>query len=114
MCFDTCNQSQAGKLFNKTFARVRRFRNGIVFCFLLVTSGLDIIWGEVETLLLVVIQLCQRNSGKMAENERESLWFPLLDTVLSPQRKWKEQLNMEQMQGGDLLDFSLSQSKEEH
>nr|XP_022322565.1 vacuolar protein sorting-associated protein 8 homolog [Crassostrea virginica] len=48
---------------------------------------------EVEALILVVIQLCQRNSGKMDEAGRESLWFPLLETVMSPQRKLKDSNN---------------------
>uniref|UniRef100_K1R9K0 Vacuolar protein sorting-associated protein 8-like protein n=1 Tax=Magallana gigas TaxID=29159 RepID=K1R9K0_MAGGI len=52
---------------------------------------------EVQALILVVIQLCQRNSGKMDEAGRESLWFPLLETVMSPQRKLKD-LNNKQIQ----------------
>ncbi|XP_028409020.1 vacuolar protein sorting-associated protein 8 homolog [Dendronephthya gigantea] len=40
-----------------------------------------------KTTLLVIIQLCQRNSRRMDEYERENLWFPLLEVVMSPQRK---------------------------
>ncbi|XP_046860227.1 vacuolar protein sorting-associated protein 8 homolog [Xenia sp. Carnegie-2017] len=40
-----------------------------------------------KTTLVVVIQLCQRNSRKMNETERENLWFPLLEAVMSPQRR---------------------------
>ncbi|XP_064597923.1 vacuolar protein sorting-associated protein 8 homolog [Liolophura sinensis] len=46
--------------------------------------------GEVQAVLLVIIQLCQRNSNKMDEAGREALWFPLLEAMMSPQRKIKD------------------------
>ncbi|CAE1274106.1 VPS8 [Acanthosepion pharaonis] len=45
---------------------------------------------DLQANLLVVIQLCQRNSGKMDEVGRESMWFPLLESMMTPQRKLKE------------------------
>ncbi|XP_014767622.1 vacuolar protein sorting-associated protein 8 homolog isoform X2 [Octopus bimaculoides] len=45
---------------------------------------------EVQASLLVVIQLCQRNSGKMDEGSREAMWFPLLESMMAPQRKLKD------------------------
>ncbi|KAK2552517.1 Vacuolar protein sorting-associated protein 8-like protein [Acropora cervicornis] len=42
------------------------------------------------TLLGVLIPLCQRNSGRLEEADREALWFPLLETVMAPQRKCKD------------------------
>lgn len=43
---------------------------------------------NVEAVLLgVIIPLCQRNSGRLEEADREALWFPLLETVMAPQRK---------------------------
>ncbi|XP_041374342.1 vacuolar protein sorting-associated protein 8 homolog isoform X2 [Gigantopelta aegis] len=54
------------------------------------TRDPTVLFHEVETVLLVIIQLCQRNSGKMDEAGRESLWFPLLECIMSPQRKLKD------------------------
>ncbi|GAB1606858.1 vacuolar protein sorting-associated protein 8 homolog isoform X3 [Argonauta hians] len=45
---------------------------------------------EMQASLLVVIQLCQRNSGKMDEESREAMWFPLLESMMAPQRKLKD------------------------
>ncbi|KAL9958184.1 hypothetical protein ACROYT_G035162, partial [Oculina patagonica] len=46
---------------------------------------------NVEAVLLgVIIPLCQRNSGRLEEADREALWFPLLETVMAPQRKCKD------------------------
>lgn len=43
---------------------------------------------NIEAVLLgVLIPLCQRNSGRLEEADREALWFPLLETVMAPQRK---------------------------
>ncbi|XP_033629373.1 vacuolar protein sorting-associated protein 8 homolog [Asterias rubens] len=42
--------------------------------------------------LMVIIQLCQRNSAKLDEPEREALWFPLLDLMMASQRKLKSSL----------------------
>ncbi|XP_052234778.1 vacuolar protein sorting-associated protein 8 homolog isoform X2 [Dreissena polymorpha] len=47
-------------------------------------------FGEVEAVLLVIVQLCQRNSNKMDEPSREALWFPLLDALMFPQRRIKD------------------------
>ncbi|XP_053385366.1 vacuolar protein sorting-associated protein 8 homolog [Mercenaria mercenaria] len=47
-------------------------------------------FGEVQTVLLMIVQLCQRNSGKMDEASREALWFPLLDALMFPQRRIKD------------------------
>ncbi|XP_078620345.1 vacuolar protein sorting-associated protein 8 homolog isoform X1 [Branchiostoma floridae x Branchiostoma japonicum] len=53
---------------------------------------------SVQTNLLVIIQILQRNSGKMQEEEREGLWFPLMEVMLSPQRKHRDSLSQEQIQ----------------
>uniref|UniRef100_A0A8C4QHW8 Uncharacterized protein n=1 Tax=Eptatretus burgeri TaxID=7764 RepID=A0A8C4QHW8_EPTBU len=42
---------------------------------------------NVESTLMDVVGLCQRNSGKLEEREREGLWFPLLEVMLAQQRK---------------------------
>ncbi|WAR10580.1 VPS8-like protein [Mya arenaria] len=52
-------------------------------------------FNEAEAVLLVIIQLCQRNSNKMDEQTRESLWFPLLDALMFPQRRIKDIDNKE-------------------
>ncbi|GFT81859.1 vacuolar protein sorting-associated protein 8 homolog [Nephila pilipes] len=44
-------------------------------------------WNELQSRLLVIIQLCQRNSNKMDQEEREKIWFPLLETMMAPQRQ---------------------------
>lgn len=36
-----------------------------------------------------VMHLCQRNSQRLEREDREALWFPLLETVMAPQRKIK-------------------------
>ncbi|XP_063412679.1 vacuolar protein sorting-associated protein 8 homolog [Mytilus trossulus] len=53
-------------------------------------KDLNVLFLEIDTLAIVIIQLCQRNSGKMDEASREALWFPLLETVMTPQRKLKD------------------------
>ncbi|XP_022795599.1 vacuolar protein sorting-associated protein 8 homolog [Stylophora pistillata] len=46
---------------------------------------------NIEAVLLgALIPLCQRNSGRLEEADREALWFPLLETVMAPQRKCKD------------------------
>ena len=37
-----------------------------------------------------VVQLCQRNSPRLESVDREALWFPLLETVMVPQRRIKD------------------------
>ncbi|XP_039212274.1 vacuolar protein sorting-associated protein 8 homolog isoform X2 [Crotalus tigris] len=41
---------------------------------------------DIEDILAKTIALCQRNSHKFNQQKREALWFPLLETMLSPQR----------------------------
>ncbi|XP_058043331.1 vacuolar protein sorting-associated protein 8 homolog isoform X2 [Ahaetulla prasina] len=41
---------------------------------------------DIEGTLAKTIALCQRNSHKFNQQEREALWFPLLEAMLSPQR----------------------------
>uniref|UniRef100_A0A670ZWX2 VPS8 subunit of CORVET complex n=1 Tax=Pseudonaja textilis TaxID=8673 RepID=A0A670ZWX2_PSETE len=41
---------------------------------------------DIEDTLAKTIALCQRNSHKFNQQEREALWFPLLEAMLSPQR----------------------------
>ncbi|XP_052813444.1 vacuolar protein sorting-associated protein 8 homolog isoform X3 [Mya arenaria] len=58
-------------------------------------SDMSCQFNEAEAVLLVIIQLCQRNSNKMDEQTRESLWFPLLDALMFPQRRIKDIDNKE-------------------
>ena len=44
---------------------------------------------SLKSAMNVVIQLCQRNSGKFDNDDREGLWFPLLESVMAPQRRVK-------------------------
>ncbi|MEO0687536.1 MAG: hypothetical protein AAFY76_21425, partial [Cyanobacteria bacterium J06649_11] len=36
-----------------------------------------------------VLRLCLRNSQRLEKEDREALWFPLLETVMAPQRSIK-------------------------
>ena len=53
---------------------------------------------EINTCLVVVIQFCQRVSGRLEEEERESLWTTLLDTLgkhlenMSNPEPWREMI----------------------
>ncbi|KFM59920.1 Vacuolar protein sorting-associated protein 8-like protein, partial [Stegodyphus mimosarum] len=52
-------------------------------------------WNELQSRVLVIIQLCQRNSNKMNQDERELLWFPLLESMMAPQRQLRGRVNAE-------------------
>ncbi|KAL3853951.1 hypothetical protein ACJMK2_013245 [Sinanodonta woodiana] len=54
---------------------------------------------EVQPVLLVIVQMCQRNSSKLDEEGREGLWFPLLDAMMVPQRRLKDVDNKELQAG---------------
>ncbi|KAL5005898.1 hypothetical protein ScPMuIL_017056 [Solemya velum] len=56
-----------------------------------ITSNKDatLLFQEINAVLLVIVQLCQRSSRMMDEAEREKLWFPLMETMMKPQRKLK-------------------------
>ncbi|XP_014675818.1 PREDICTED: vacuolar protein sorting-associated protein 8 homolog isoform X2 [Priapulus caudatus] len=61
------------------------------------TTDVSVSWTGLQVALLVVIQLCQRTSGKMEEVQRQALWFPILDTMMIPQRHLKNQVDPEQL-----------------
>eukprot|EP00794_Sanderia_malayensis_P015740 gene15740-17326_t len=44
----------------------------------------------LKNALNAVIQLCQRNSSRLDNEDREALWFPLLESVMAPQRRVKD------------------------
>ncbi|KAH0623914.1 hypothetical protein JD844_007113 [Phrynosoma platyrhinos] len=41
---------------------------------------------DIEDTLAKTISLCQRNSHKLNQQQREALWFPLLEAMMAPQR----------------------------
>ncbi|XP_065176622.1 vacuolar protein sorting-associated protein 8 homolog [Sycon ciliatum] len=43
----------------------------------------------INGVLLVIIQLCQRNSVRLEAEQRQDLWFPLLEAAMSPQQRWR-------------------------
>lgn len=43
----------------------------------------------VRSVLLVIIQLCQRNSIRLEAEQRQALWFPLLEAAMGPQQRWR-------------------------
>ncbi|XP_069107470.1 vacuolar protein sorting-associated protein 8 homolog isoform X1 [Argopecten irradians] len=55
-----------------------------------VQKDAKVLFSEVQLEVVVIVQLCQRNSGNMDEAQRELLWFPLLEAMMSPQRKLKD------------------------
>ncbi|CAH1788234.1 unnamed protein product, partial [Owenia fusiformis] len=61
-------------------------------------DDIPISMSSVQSSLTVLIQLCQRNTGKMNEQDRESLWFPLLETMMAPYRKVKDLVDKDCLQ----------------
>jgi hypothetical protein len=57
----------------------------------LLTEGLveNIDTDELRNLFNKCVGLCQRGSAMLAEKSREALWFPLLETLMCPQRREK-------------------------
>ena len=43
-------------------------------------------WNQVNTSVMLCVQLCQRSGSKLQEDEIEGLWFSLLDSLLQSQR----------------------------
>uniref|UniRef100_A0A8C4UVW4 VPS8 subunit of CORVET complex n=1 Tax=Falco tinnunculus TaxID=100819 RepID=A0A8C4UVW4_FALTI len=41
---------------------------------------------NIENTLMKTIALCQRNSHNLDQQQREALWFPLLEAMMSPQK----------------------------
>ncbi|NXD17944.1 VPS8 protein, partial [Nothocercus nigrocapillus] len=41
---------------------------------------------NIEDTLMKIIALCQRNSHNLNQQQREALWFPLLEAMMSPQK----------------------------
>ncbi|XP_029766966.1 vacuolar protein sorting-associated protein 8 homolog [Terrapene carolina triunguis] len=41
---------------------------------------------DIEDTLVKTIALCQRNSHSLNQQQREALWFPLLEAMMSPQK----------------------------
>ncbi|GIY41645.1 vacuolar protein sorting-associated protein 8 homolog [Caerostris extrusa] len=56
-------------------------------------------WNELRCRLLVIIQLCQRNSNKMDQEEREKIWFPLLEAMMAPQRQLRGRVDIKYVKG---------------
>ena len=54
---------------------------------------------QVNNVLLVLMQLCQRNSLRVDEKARQSLWLPVLDLVLSMPNTFKETHNQDLLEG---------------
>ncbi|XP_030829831.1 vacuolar protein sorting-associated protein 8 homolog [Strongylocentrotus purpuratus] len=63
-------------------------------------DGMDITLclSNVQVVLMVLVQLCQRNSPKLDEEGRETLWFPLLDLMMTTQRRLKPSFNETQFE----------------
>lgn len=46
----------------------------------------DILLKAVEDTMVETIALCQRNSQNLNQQQREALWFPLLEAMMAPQK----------------------------
>ena len=46
----------------------------------------EIFWARVNSSVIIIVQLCQRTMQILTESERETLWFSLLDSLISCQR----------------------------
>ncbi|GFO47915.1 vacuolar protein sorting-associated protein 8-like protein [Plakobranchus ocellatus] len=60
-------------------------------------SAGQVLFSKAETRLFIIVQLCQRNSANFDEAAREALWFPLLEAIMSPQRKLKNTVDKESL-----------------
>jgi len=56
-----------------------------------VSEELNVALSEAGKALQEVLHLCLRNSQRLESADREALWFPLLETVMAPQRNIKVQ-----------------------
>ncbi|XP_072048156.1 LOW QUALITY PROTEIN: vacuolar protein sorting-associated protein 8 homolog [Amphiura filiformis] len=54
---------------------------------------MSIALARTQAKLMVIIQLCQRNSNRLEESGREALWFPLLDLMMATQRRISNSLS---------------------
>jgi hypothetical protein len=46
-------------------------------------------WSQLQALFLVMIQFSQRNSPKLVTDEREKLWLPLLEMIISAYNRFQ-------------------------
>ncbi|XP_013387109.1 vacuolar protein sorting-associated protein 8 homolog isoform X2 [Lingula anatina] len=60
-------------------------------------KDIKVAFSSLQAVLLVLIQLCQRNSSKIDEAEREKLWFPLFEAMMAPQRRLKDDINKQHL-----------------
>ena len=56
---------------------------------------------HIQTILQALLQLCQRNSTRVNEKSRQTMWLPVFDMVLSMPNKFKRSIN------NDLLDGKI-------
>ncbi|XP_066928995.1 vacuolar protein sorting-associated protein 8 homolog [Clytia hemisphaerica] len=54
-----------------------------------VSDELETILSQTRKAMQEVLRLCLRNSQRLESEDREALWFPLLETVMAPQRTIK-------------------------
>ena len=46
----------------------------------------DLFWARINTVVILLIQLCQRANSTLSESQRELMWFNLLESLMKPQR----------------------------
>ena len=49
-------------------------------------------WSKLNATVILIIQLCQRSSLILSVNERDDMWFKLLDTLMESQRSKSQNL----------------------
>lgn len=47
---------------------------------------IDLLKSKIDAQLILIVQLCQRNSCSLSDNLREKIWFTLFDEVMRPIR----------------------------
>ncbi|XP_051787223.1 vacuolar protein sorting-associated protein 8 homolog [Erpetoichthys calabaricus] len=65
---------------------------------------------SVEAALEEVIALCQRSSDHLNQEQREALWFPLLEAMMSPQKFLKESSSYNVSESVKLLTMQVMNS----
>ena len=52
-------------------------------------QDLSLTWSYVNTMIILLIQLCQKNHAKQLDNssnDKDKIWFELLECIINPQR----------------------------
>ncbi|XP_034637765.1 vacuolar protein sorting-associated protein 8 homolog [Trachemys scripta elegans] len=66
---------------------VNYLNHGVISLFFINLESTELhLLKDIEDTLVKTIALCQRNSHSLNQQQREALWFPLLEAMMSPQK----------------------------